>query len=69
MSAKERLAKVQAKLAELGARDVKFFFGKVSEVSPTDMRSDAADAFEAYLDSRHKKCDALGDSLRAPTAA
>jgi hypothetical protein len=64
MSSKQRLENVQAELVKRGAKDVKFFFGKLSELAPSELMSDAADAFEAYLAGRHKKCAPFGDSLR-----
>lgn len=66
MSAKERLHKVQAALAEKGAVDVKFFLSaNPTEDSLTKVATDAAAFLEATLDPKKVKPMApFGDSIR-----
>lgn len=66
MSAKERLQKVQAALADKGATDVKFFLSvNPTEDSMTQVATDAAAFLEATLDpKRVSPMEPFGDSIR-----
>ncbi len=64
MSVEERLGNCQAALQERGVKDVKFFFGSLSEKPLTKLAAEAADALEAVLAGKAKKAPPLGDSVR-----
>jgi hypothetical protein len=65
MGAEKRLEKCQAALQERGVRDVKFFFGVVSEKGLSQLSTDVADALEAVVRAEYEPFGSLGDTVRA----
>lgn len=64
MNADVRLEHCQAALEKRGVRDVKFFFGALSEKPLTQLGSDVADALDAVNQGNFVDLPLIGDSVR-----
>lgn len=60
-----RLAQLQDTLTARGYKDVKFFFGAISETPVSKLATDVADALDAVVNNLATRESALGDSRRA----
>ena len=69
MSDEERLEQLQAALVARGVKDVKFFFGSVSEKPLSQLTSDAADVLQAIVDKNYTQLEPVDDSVRPKAAA
>lgn len=62
MSEENKLFALQAELARRGVKDVKFFFGAISEKTLTDVASDVAEALQAVVDGKFSPMQPLNDA-------
>lgn len=65
----KRLEQLQAVLTERGYKDVKFFFGAISETPVSQLAADVADALDAVVQGQAIAQVGLGDSVRNKAAA
>lgn len=64
MSANNRLQNMQSALEQRGLRDVKFCFSLTLNATPASaVASSVADFLDAYLKSRFKEVERIGDSV------
>ena len=58
-SVEDRLGKCQDALRKQGLKDVKFFFGSLSEKPPSRVASDVAEVLEAVLAGKYTELPAV----------